>query len=74
MEFDFSKLEGRIIEKFGTRAAFGEAAELSPPALSGRLNNKTSWSCDDIYHVCQPHILDIPPYQIGMYFFTPKVR
>lgn len=71
--FDFSKLIGRIVERFGTRAAFAEAAGYSETMLSYRLNNKIAWDADEIYHVCQPDLLDITAAEIPVYFFTPKV-
>ena len=71
--FEFSKLIGRIIEKFGTRGAFAEAAGYSETMLSYRLNNKIAWDIDEIHHVCQPHLLDISAAEIPVYFFTLKV-
>lgn len=74
MEFDFSKLVGRIIEKFGTRAAFAAAAGFKESALSYRLNNKVSFTLDEIYRIIQPDLLDIAPSEVPVYFFVPKVR
>ena len=72
MEFDFSKLLGRIIEKFGTRSAFAAAMGLAESALSNRLSGKTHFDADEIYLASQ--LLDIEPQDISVYFFTPKVR
>lgn len=72
MEFDFSKLIGRIAEKFGTRKAFCEKASISESALSYRLSNKTSFSMEEIYRIIQPDCLDIAPAELGIYFFKPK--
>ena len=72
MEFDFSKLLGRIVEKFGTRSAFATAIGMTDPSLSNRLNNKISFDMEEIYQACEA--LDIQPEEIGAYFFTPKVR
>lgn len=74
MEFNFSKLRGRIVERFGSASAFAKVAGFTDPALSARLNNKTPWSCDEIHAVCVPEILDIPPEEIHVYFFKPLVR
>lgn len=74
MEFDFCKLLGRIVEKFGTRSNFATAWGKSESVLSYKLNNKTPFTMEDIYEVIQPNLLDIPPGEIGVYFFTPKVR
>lgn len=71
--FDFSLLCGRIIEKYGSRAAFGEAIKMSKASVSGRLNNKVAFQPEDILLICSPDVLDIPETEIGKYFFTPKV-
>lgn len=72
MEFDHSKLNGRIVEKYGSRAAFAEAAGLKQGQLSRRLNNQTPLSDAEIYTFCR--MLDIPGAKVDVYFFTPKVR
>ena len=72
MEFDFSKLLGIIIEKFGTRGAFAAEMGLAESALSNRLGNKVHFDADEIYLACQ--LLGIDPKDISAYFFTPKVR
>ena len=71
MEFDFSKLLGRIVEKFGTRSAFAATMGLAESALSNRLSSKTHFDADEIYLACQ--LLDIEPQDISVYFFTPEV-
>lgn len=72
MPIDYSKLIGRIIEKFGTRIAFAEAMGWKSEALSRRLNNKTSFQTDEYIRACE--LLDISPKEIYAYFFTPKLR
>ena len=72
MEFDFSKLLGRIVEMFGTRTAFAEKWGKTDPYVSNRLNNKISMDMVDIYEMCD--LLDISCKDIPVYFFTPKVR
>lgn len=73
IEFDFSELRGRIIARYGTHAAFAKVLHMSRALLSGRLNNKIKFQPDEIILICSPDVLDIPPEQIGKYFFTPKV-
>jgi len=70
MEFDFSKLRGRIVEKFGTCAAFAAAMGFADSALSARMNNKTPWDTLEIYSACG--LLSIPCEEIPVYFFVPK--
>lgn len=72
MPVDYSKLVGRIIEKYGTRNAFAKAMGWNMEVLSRRLNNKTSFNTDEYIKVCE--LLDIPPKEIYTYFFTPKLR
>ena len=74
MEFDFSALDGRITQKFGSRRAFCSAWGKSESNMSEKMNNKTNFSTDDIFEMIQPSLLDIVPSDIGYYFFTPKVR
>lgn len=68
MEFDYSKLKGRIIEKFETYDNFAKAMDYSNPQLSDRLNNKCEWKSKDIYKASQ--LLDLD--NLKDYFFTPK--
>ena len=72
--FDYSKLIGRIIEKFGTRMAFAEAVGISENSMSQKLSNKMAITTDDIREWCKPELLDIPHNLIGVYFFTLKVQ
>ena len=72
--FDYNKLIGRIIEKFGTRRAFAEAIGISENSMSQKLSGKMAITTDDIKLWCKPEFLDIHHSQIGAYFFTPKVQ
>lgn len=72
MAFEYSKLQGLIIEKFGTRSAFAEALGWSDSKLSARLNNVVPFSTVEINQACT--LLSIADEDIAAYFFTPKVR
>ena len=74
MAFDYSKLRGRIIEKFGSIKAFAEAYGLSKVTMSNKLNGKVSISLDDIVKMSAPELLDIQPCEYHTYFFAPKVH
>ena len=74
MVFDFSKLRGRIVEKFGSCAAFAAAVGLPESSISARLNNRIMIDSDEIMAWSQPDVLDIPAEEIHVYFLTPKVR
>lgn len=73
MDFDFSKLKGRIAEKYECRKAFADYLGMNSSALSNRLSGKVSFRPEEIVAICAPECLDIPAEDIGTYFFTPKV-
>lgn len=72
IEFDFRQLTALIVAIFGSRKAFAEKMGISKGTLSMRLNNKSRWPIEDIMKACD--LLCIDPKEIGIYFFTPKVR
>lgn len=72
MSYDYSKLRGRIKEKYGTQEIFSRDMGLSSAALSQRLNNMTKFSQDEIVLACD--ILAIPDGEIMQYFFSHEVK
>ena len=68
MAYDYRKLIGRIIEKYGSRSAFAQAANMAERTLSRKLNNKAKLSQDEIALWCK--LLDIPETDTFIYFFT----
>lgn len=72
MSFDYSKLKGRIVEKYGTIEQFSEAMGLSVNTISKYLNNKVPWKQTNINVAVR--VLDIQPEEISLYFFTPTVQ
>ena len=68
MAYDYRKLIGRIIEKYGSRAAFADAAGTNPRTISKKLNNAAKLSQDDIS--LWANLLEIPDDQMRPYFFT----
>lgn len=74
MEYDFSKLRGRIIEKFGSVRAFAKAYGWSLTTMSRKLNGKTAFSVADIERMSKPEFLDIQPSEYHTYFFKIKVH
>ena len=46
--FDYSKLRGKIREKFGTQEALAKAMGFSTATLSDKLNNKVQWNQKEI--------------------------
>jgi hypothetical protein len=70
--FDYSKLRGRIIEKFKSQLNFSKTIGVSQRTLSLKLNNKVFFSQDDIVKMSK--LLEIKPREIHTYFFTQKVQ
>lgn len=70
MEFDFSKLRGRIVEKYRSQAEFARKLEKVPLTVSRKLNGENPFTSDDIKVWCE--LLEIPAEEIQVYFFTPK--
>ncbi|WP_102778167.1 DUF739 family protein [Streptococcus penaeicida] len=69
-EFDYSRLLGKIVEKFNTREKFATAMNLSADSISDKLNNKTIWKQSDIDKAT--YLLNIDTTEIGLYFFYKK--
>lgn len=72
MEYDFSKLLGKIKEVFGKNSAFAKSMGLSERTTSLKLNGKVGWKQKEIEDACQ--LLGIPRPEIVDYFFTLKVH
>lgn len=70
MDFNFNRLRGRIVEKYGTCDRFAAAMGLAKGAMSARLNNVTPWKANEIRTAA--NLLDIPAEEISAYFLTPK--
>ena len=71
MAFDYSKLRGKIVEKYGSQSAFVRAVGTSENTFSLKMNNKVRFTSDDIVKISK--MLDIPEGKIGLYFFSQKV-
>ena len=74
IEFDYSKLLGRIVERFGNRRAFCAAAGMSEVILSSRTCNRSAFKDHEIFRFCESDLLGIKDEDVVAYFFTPKVR
>ena len=72
MAFDYNKLKGRIIEKFGSQSEFAKAMNWSERTLSKKINGKISWKQTDICSAIQ--LLGLSEEDIQEYFFTMKVQ
>jgi len=72
MEFDYSKLIGRIIEVCGSRKEFAKRMDLSMTTINLKLNNKISWRQTEIVNALK--ILRLGFSDIQTYFFNLKVK
>nr|QRW39687.1 hypothetical protein [bacterium] len=72
MAFDYSKLNGKIKEKFGTQAKFAKAMGLSERSVSLKLNGKIFFKQPEIEKACD--LLKIREDDVIEYFFKKKVQ
>ncbi|MBD7914515.1 DUF739 family protein [Clostridium sp. Sa3CUN1] len=72
MAFNYNKLRGRIIEKYGTQGRFAKAMGVSERTLSLKLNNKIFFSQDEITKISE--LLNIASNEIQVYFFEKEVQ
>lgn len=72
MAYDYSKLNGQIVEKCGTQAVFADRMGLSERTVSLKLNNKVAWKQPEMQKAAV--ILEFPETEIQTYFFTMKVQ
>ena len=68
IRFDYSKLRGRIVEKYGTQQAFALDMGLSDVAISSKLNGHTYFMQTEIAKAIR--VLEIAPGDVTSYFFT----
>lgn len=72
MVFDYSKLKGRIVEKYSNQIEFAKAMNWSEKTLSKKLNGKVAWKQTDICRAIK--LLELSEDDIPEYFFTIKVQ
>lgn len=59
MSFEYKKLRGRIIEKYGSLQRFAEELDISYVAVSKKMNGKTGFSQKDMIIWCEKLDIDI---------------
>ena len=69
---DYSKLRGRIVEKYGKQGVFAQAIGCSEKSVSDWLNNKKYFPYEAILRSVEA--LEIQDSEVGAYFFTRKVQ
>lgn len=72
MIFDYSKLKGRIREKFITQEAFAKKLGMSRSTFSLKINDVSEFSQREMLRALK--LLGVNVKLIDEYFFTPKVK
>lgn len=72
MEFDYSKLLGRIKECGLNQTTLAKQIDMGVSTLSEKLNNKYTFTMKEITTIRKA--LRIPKEEIGVYFFAEKVQ
>ncbi|MFV0519946.1 MAG: DUF739 family protein [Lachnospirales bacterium] len=72
MGYNYSKLQGRIVEICGNQGNFADLMGLSKRSLSLKLNNKVVFKQDEISTACE--VLKLTTEEISLYFFNRKVQ
>lgn len=68
MKFNYSKLLGRMKECGFTQEQLAKAIGINKATLSAKLNNRFSFSQEEILAICK--LLNIPISDIGDYFYA----
>lgn len=72
MQFDYSKLLGRIKECGFTQESLAKHIGIAESSMCLKLNNKADFRKIEVFLICEA--LGIETHEIGVYFFTQKVR
>ncbi len=71
MQYDYSKLLGRMRELGKTQELLARGIGINPATLNLKLNNKSEWTQDQIAAACAS--LRINSQEIPMYFFSSDI-
>ena len=66
----YTKLRGKIVEKYHTQSAFADAIKMNRATLNGKLNSRSQWTAEEIAKACG--LLEIPLSEAHLYFFCTK--
>lgn len=67
VSFDYGKLRGKIVEKYGSIEKFSKAFGETATTVGRKLSGKNDWTQGNIIKTCT--LLDIPIEEIAVYFF-----
>lgn len=68
MSFDYSKLRGRIIEKYGSQKKFAEALSTTEKTVTFKMNGYTPFKQSEIIEWCT--LLDIDIAEAHLFFLN----
>lgn len=71
MAYDYSKLRGRIVEKYGSQTKFAKKVNVTRQTINGKLSGRIEFTKNDI--MSWSELLEIGSDEIGTYFFTLRV-
>lgn len=72
MSYNYSKLRGKIIEKFGTLGEFSKAMGWSERTNGLKLSGRVEWKQNEI--MTATRLLDVKSEDIDIYFFDVEVQ
>lgn len=72
MPFDYSKLSGKIREKYGTQSSFAKVMGMSERSLSLKISGKRAWTQAEMDKAIS--CLELDSQDIPDYFFKKKVQ
>nr|DAG49944.1 MAG TPA: Protein of unknown function (DUF739) [Bacteriophage sp.] len=72
MEYDYSKLRGRIRELYGSERNFADKIKMNRSTLSLKCGNKSEFTQSEIFRIL--NALNLTAADIENYFFTPMVE
>ena len=72
VEYDYSKLLGKIVEKCGTQGVFAARLGRSERTVSLKLNSKIPFNQDEMVRTAE--VLEFEFCEIPVYFFSYKVQ
>lgn len=74
IDFDYSKLKGKIVEKYGNQTKFAKDIKMGNGSLNNKINGKTPFTDQEIIKIAK-RLVDDPselPTAIYQYFFSLK--
>lgn len=72
MSFDYRKLKGKIIERYGSQQRFAQEFGCSNRTMTLKMTGKRSWKQEEILRATK--LLGLSEKDIQEYFFNVKVQ